>query len=33
MNNFSNFNSTNTTTQIIGNKIIIRIEKTINTPK
>ena len=31
MNSFSNFTSTNTTTQIIGNKKIIRIEKTINT--
>ena len=31
INNFSNFNSTNTTTQIIGNKKITRIERTQTT--
>ncbi len=31
INNFTNFNSTNTTTQIIGNKKITRIERTETT--
>ena len=31
INNFTNFNSTNTTTQIIGNKKITRIERTQTT--